>query len=59
MAKKKFDGSAYLNENIMLDIRVGAAPSFSEFSAMELLGLMVQSGQAPSTFILLTCPMDM
>lgn len=45
--EEKFDGSAYLNENIMLDIRVGAAPSFSEFSAMELLGLMVQSGQAP------------
>jgi TolA-binding protein len=31
----------------MIDIKVGPAASFSEYSSIELLGMMVQSGQAP------------
>ena len=42
-----FDGREYLNDDVMIDIKVGSAPSFSEYTNMELLGLMVQSGQAP------------
>lgn len=42
-----FDGRNYLKDDVMIDIRVGAAPSFSEYTNLELLGLMVQSGQAP------------
>jgi TolA-binding protein len=40
----------------MIDIRVGPAPSFSEFSSMELLGMMVQSGQAPLEVYLTNLP---
>jgi hypothetical protein len=42
-----FDGREYLNDDVMIDIKVGSAPSFSEYTNMELMGLMVQSGQAP------------
>ncbi|MFZ9703668.1 MAG: hypothetical protein ACO3BB_00155 [Bacilli bacterium] len=42
-----FNGTNYLNDDVMIDIKVGAAPSFSEYTNLELLGLMVQSGQAP------------
>lgn len=42
-----FDGTQYLKDKVLIDIRVGPAPSFSEFNNMEMLGLMVQSGQAP------------
>ena len=42
-----FNGTQYLDDDVMIDIRVGAAPSFSEYTNIELLGLMVQSGQAP------------
>ena len=42
-----FDGRNYLEDDVMIDIKVGAAPSFSEYTNLELLGLMVQSGQAP------------
>lgn len=43
----KFNGTEYLEDDVMLDIQVGSAPSFSEFTNLELLGLMVQSGQLP------------
>lgn len=42
-----FNGTEYLNDDVIIDIKVGAAPSFSEYSNIELLGMMVQSGQAP------------
>lgn len=45
--ENRFDGRQYLNDDVIIDIKVGAAPSFSEYSNMEMLGLMVQSGQAP------------
>ena len=51
-----FDGTKYAGDDVMLDIRVGPAPSFSEFSSMELLGLMVQSGQAPLEVYLTNLP---
>jgi hypothetical protein len=44
---KKFDGTEYLEDDVRIDIKVGASPSFSEFTNIELMGLMVQSGQAP------------
>lgn len=44
---KKFDGTKYLEDDVRIDIKVGASPSFSEFTNIELMGLMVQSGQAP------------
>lgn len=43
----KFNGNEYMDKDVMIDIKVGPAPSFSEYSSIELLGLMVQSGQAP------------
>lgn len=43
----KFNGNEYIHDDVLIDIQVGPAPSFSEFSSIELLGLMVQSGQAP------------
>ena len=42
-----FNGTEYLEDDVMIDIKVGAAASFSEYSNVEMLGLMVQSGQAP------------
>lgn len=42
-----FDGTKYLDDDVLIDIQVGSAPSFSEYSNIEMLGLMVQSGQAP------------
>lgn len=42
-----FDGRRYLNDDVMIDIKVGSAPAFSEYTNIEMLGLMVQSGQAP------------
>ena len=43
----KFDGNEFIDKEVMIDIKVGPAASFSEFSSVELLGMMVQSGQAP------------
>jgi hypothetical protein len=42
-----FDGTKYLKDKVLIDIRVGPSPSFSEYNNIEMLGLMVQSGQAP------------
>lgn len=42
-----FKGETYLDDRVMIDIRVGASPAFSEYTNIELLGLMVQSGQLP------------
>ena len=53
---EKFDGTKYVGQEVMIDIRVGPAPSFSEFSSMELLGMMVQSGQAPLEVYLTNLP---
>ena len=43
----RFNGNDYMGEDVMIDIKVGPVTSFSEYSSLELLGLMVQSGQAP------------
>ena len=43
----RFNGTEYLEDDVIIDIQVGSAPSFSEFTNLELLGLMVQSGQLP------------
>lgn len=43
-----FDGSKYMKDNVVIDIQVGSAPSFSEYNNIELVGLMVQSGQVPA-----------
>lgn len=45
--ENKFNGTEYLEDDVLIDIKVGASRAFSEFSNVELLGLMVQSGQAP------------
>jgi len=45
--ENKFNGTEYLDDDVMIDISVGTAPSFSEYTNIELLGLMVQSGQLP------------
>lgn len=52
----KFDGTQYAGKDVQIEIRVGPAPSFSEYSSMELLGLMVQSGQAPLEVYLTNLP---
>jgi hypothetical protein len=46
-AQNTFDGTKYLKDKVLIDIRVGPSPSFSEYNNIEMLGLMVQSGQAP------------
>ena len=43
----KFNGTEYLKDDIVFYIKVGAAPSFSEYTNLEMLSLMVQSGQLP------------
>ena len=53
---EKFNGNQYAGKDVVIDIRVGPAPSFSEFSSMELLGMMVQSGQAPLEVYLTNLP---
>ena len=45
--RESFDGRQYLKDDVMIDIKVGSAPAFSEYTNLEMLGLMVQSGQAP------------
>lgn len=42
-----FDGTKYLEDDVIIDIRVGAAQSFSEYTNLEIMGLAVQSGQVP------------
>lgn len=42
-----FNGTKYLDDKVLIDIRVGASPSFSEYSNLEILGLSLQSGQIP------------
>ena len=46
-AEDKFNGTEYLDDNVMIDIRVGSAPTFSEYTNLEILGLSVQTGQVP------------
>ena len=45
--ENKFNGNDYMGQDVVIDIKVGPAASFSEYSSVELLGMMVQSGQAP------------
>lgn len=52
----KFNGNQFLDQEVLIDIKVGPAPSFSEFSSIELLGMMVQSGQAPFEVYLSSLP---
>jgi len=47
LGDSRFNGTKYLEDRVLIDIRVGATPAFSEYTNIELLGLMVQSGQAP------------
>jgi hypothetical protein len=47
MGDDKFDGTDYLEDEVMITIKVGSAPSFSEYNNMEMMGMMVQSGQLP------------
>lgn len=56
VGENKYNGNNFLGKDVLIDIRVGPAPSFSEFSSMELLGLMVQSGQAPFEVYLSSLP---
>ena len=54
--ENQFNGNEFIGKEVVIDIKVGPAPSFSEFSSMELLGLMVQSGQAPLEVYLTNLP---
>jgi hypothetical protein len=42
-----FSGIEYLDDDVTIDIKVGTGVSFSEYTNVELAGLMVQSGQIP------------
>jgi len=46
-AGSKFNGNEYIGDDVLIDIKVGAAPAFSEYSNLEILGLAMQSGQIP------------
>ena len=52
----RFNGNEFIGKEVYIDIKVGPAPSFSEYSSMELLGMMVQSGQAPLEVYLTNLP---
>lgn len=45
--KNKFNGTDYLEDDVFIDIQVGSSPSFTEYTMVEMLGMMVQSGQLP------------
>ncbi len=47
VAGSKFNGNEYLGDDVMIDIRVGSAPSFSEYTNLEMMGMAMQSGQVP------------
>ena len=46
-AGSKFNGNEYIGDDVMIDIRVGSAPSFSEVNNLQVIGNAVQSGQMP------------
>lgn len=54
--QNKFNGNNYIGKDVMFDVKVGPAPSFSEYTNIELLGLMVQSGQAPLEVYIASLP---
>lgn len=54
--ENKFNGNKYIKEDISIDIKVGPAPSFSEYANIDLLGKMVQSGQAPFEVYIASLP---
>ena len=47
LGNEAFNGEDFVNQEIVVDIKVGPAASFSEYNNIEILGLMVQSGQLP------------
>ncbi len=54
--EEKFNGNKYKGQDVMFDIKVGPAPAFSEYTNIELLGMMVQSGQAPLEVYIASLP---
>lgn len=56
VGEEKFNGNEYIKDDVRVDVRVGPAPSFSEYTALEMLGMMVQSGQAPLEVYLTNLP---
>jgi hypothetical protein len=54
--ENNYNGNEYIGEEIMFDVKVGPAPSFSEYANIELLGMMVQSGQAPLEVYIASLP---
>lgn len=51
-----FKGTDYLEDEVIIDIKVGSAPAFSEYTNLELLGMMVQSGQIPAEVYITMLP---
>ncbi len=47
MNENSFNGPDYIDDDVIIDIRVGPAPAFSEYANIEIIGLAVQSGQVP------------
>lgn len=45
--ENSFKGTELDYDYVTIDMRVGASPSFSEFTNLEIMGLSVQSGQLP------------
>ena len=53
VGENKFNGREYMEDRVQISIKVGVAQSYSEYANLDLLGKMVQSGQAPlKTYIL-------
>lgn len=43
--ENSYNGMDYLNDDVMIDIKVSPSATFSESASIEIAGLMVQSGQ--------------
>ena len=46
MNENSFNGPDYIDDDVIIDIRVGLAPAFSEYANIEIIGLAVQSVSA-------------
>lgn len=54
-----FDGREYLEDNVFINIKVGTSAAFSEYTNVEMLGMMVQSGQLPAEAYITMLPEGM
>lgn len=47
LGDNSFKGEEFASDYVMIDMRVGTSPAFSEYNNIEVMGLALQSGQIP------------